>query len=161
MGGRSKSSSTTNNTTQDFTFNNVDNRTGEGGGASNINFNLANSQIGHTTSSSSSSKYGVSTNADDGIGSGEGGGSAPLIKIEQSDSGAINAAKSIAMESLDSIGESNELAHKQTTQAINASLKTVAASANAGASSTLNTVGKYAVALAVVGGIVFYLKKRG
>lgn len=61
MGSRSRSSTSSTNTTENFTFNNVDNRVGDGGGGSagNTNFNLANSTTGNITLNTTSTDLGA------------------------------------------------------------------------------------------------------
>ena len=85
MGSRSRSSTSSTNTTQDFTTNNVDNRVSEGDIGGNINVNLSD----------------ITTTQDSGFAANAGGGGAGTpggvnLAITTSDFGALDAASEIS-----------------------------------------------------------------
>lgn len=81
MGSRSSSSTSSTNTTKDFTTNNVDNRVSEGDIGGNINLNLSDL----TTNSSSEADLGAA-----------GGGGGINTTINTSDFGALDAASELS-----------------------------------------------------------------
>lgn len=87
----SKSTTRASETQNDFTFNNVDNREGAGGGVQggNINLNLANTSIGSGGSG----------------GDDEGGAGSGAINITQTDLGAISGALGFGGQALDFAGD--------------------------------------------------------
>lgn len=143
MGSSSNSSTASSNTTVDNTFNNVDNRVGGGDGGiigGNTNLNASNSQFGDVSV----------TNTD--YGAVQGGLSAALAALESN-----NANLS---ESLDFVGDSNELANQQTLQAIDRSFALAGESSRSEAAGALQDFMKWSAIVLLGGGGIYLVAKK-